>query len=72
MAARLKKESIHRLPRTSAIWKFYRQLRLAQATNPIKRLGFQSGFDNFHQSIVVLANPKTVLNAKYAKKRRQR
>jgi hypothetical protein len=46
----------------------YRQLRLTQATNPIKRLGFQSGFDNFHQSIVVLANPKTVLNAKYAKK----
>ncbi|OFV69601.1 HRDC domain-containing protein [Acetobacterium wieringae] len=46
----------------------YRQLRLAKATNPIKRLGFQSGFDNFHQSIVVLANPKTVLNAKYAKK----
>lgn len=46
----------------------YRQIRLAQATNPIKRLGFQSGFDNFHQSIVVLANPKTVLNAKFAKK----
>lgn len=46
----------------------YRQIRLAKATNPIKRLGFQSGFDNFHQSIVVLANPKTVLNAKYAKK----
>lgn len=46
----------------------YRQLRLAQATNPIKRLGFQNSFDSFHKSIVVLANPKTVLNAKYAKK----
>jgi superfamily II DNA helicase RecQ len=25
-------------------------------------------FDDFHKSIVVLANPKTILNAKYAKK----
>ena len=46
----------------------YRQLRLAQITNPIKRLGFQNNFYDFHKSIVVLANPKTVLNAKYAKK----
>lgn len=46
----------------------YRQLRLAQTTNPIKRLGLQNNFDSFYKSVVVLANPKTVLNAKYAKK----
>ncbi|MBC3802952.1 hypothetical protein GH808_00650 [Acetobacterium fimetarium] len=46
----------------------FRQINLAKTTNPIKRLGFEKNFDNFYRSIVVLANPKTVLNAKYAKK----
>ncbi|MGD9474352.1 MAG: HRDC domain-containing protein [Eubacteriaceae bacterium] len=46
----------------------YRQIRLTNQKNPIIRMGFESGFNNFHQSIVVLSNPKTILNAKYAKK----
>jgi hypothetical protein len=46
----------------------YRQIRLANHKNIIKRMGFDACFNSFHQSIVVLSNPKTILNAKYAKK----
>lgn len=33
---------------------------------------FEKAFDIYYKSIVVLANPKTILNAKYAKKRCQK
>lgn len=46
----------------------YKQLNRSNKKNFIMRIGFEKGFDSFHKSIVVLANPKTVLNAKYAKK----
>lgn len=46
----------------------YKQLNRSNKKNIIMRIGFEKGFDSFHKSIVVLANPKTVLNAKYAKK----
>lgn len=46
----------------------YKQLNRSNKKNFIMRFGFEKGFDSFHKSIVVLANPKTVLNAKYAKK----
>lgn len=45
----------------------YKQLNRSNKKNLIMRIGFDKCFDNFHKSIVVLANPKTVLNAKYAK-----
>lgn len=32
------------------------------------RGAFEKGFDDFYKSIVVLTNPKTILNARYAKK----
>ncbi|HEY5556057.1 HRDC domain-containing protein [Acetobacterium sp.] len=46
----------------------YKQLNRSHKKNIIMRFGFEKVFDSFHKSIVVLANPKTVLNAKYAKK----
>ena len=42
--------------------------RLADKKNLITRVGFERYFDDFHKSIVVIANPKTVLDVKYAKK----
>ncbi len=36
--------------------------------NILKRAGINSGFEDYHKSLVVLANPKTVVNDKYAKK----
>ncbi len=46
----------------------YKQLKSSKNKNSIIRLGFEKWFDSFNKSIVVLANPKTVLNNKYAKK----
>ncbi|WP_373482277.1 HRDC domain-containing protein [Acetobacterium sp.] len=46
----------------------YKQLCRSNKKSLIMRIGFDKCFDKFHKSIVVLANPKTVLNAKYAKK----
>ena len=36
--------------------------------NIVMRLGFEAVFDQFQKSLIVLANPKTVLNDKYAPK----
>ena len=36
--------------------------------NIIYRMAIDKFFDQYHKSIVVLSNPKTILNAKYAKK----
>lgn len=40
----------------------------AQEKNLITRAFFEKNFDNTYISLIVLANPKTCLNAKYAKK----
>ena len=40
----------------------------AQEKNLISRAFFEKNFDNSYISLIVLANPKTCLNAKYAKK----
>ncbi|MBP2027292.1 hypothetical protein J2Z35_001086 [Acetoanaerobium pronyense] len=37
-------------------------------SNILARIFIDKYFDTFHKSIVVLSNPKTILNAKYAKK----
>lgn len=39
-----------------------------QEKNIITKIFFEKSFDNNYKSVVVLANPKTYLNAKYAKK----
>ncbi|MEG0377280.1 MAG: NERD domain-containing protein [Eubacterium sp.] len=42
--------------------------RLSEKKNLIGRVGFDHYFDTFHRSVVVIANSKTVLDIKYAKK----
>lgn len=45
-----------------------RQVRATAKGNFITKALFESNFDNVYKSLVVLANPKTVLNDRYAKK----
>ena len=45
-----------------------KQIRGAEKSNIIARKLFENAFYNNYRSIVVLANPKTILKAKYAKK----
>lgn len=45
-----------------------KELRASSKGNIISKKIFEKYFDENYKSIVVLANPKTVLNAKYAKK----
>ena len=45
-----------------------KQIRNAEITNALIRAIFERNFYENYRSVVVLANPKTVLNAKYAKK----
>jgi len=43
-------------------------IRLSNKNNFLTRAFFQKSFDENYKSVVVLANPKTVINMKYAKK----
>nr|WP_307992033.1 HRDC domain-containing protein [uncultured Niameybacter sp.] len=45
-----------------------KKLRSDRKKNFIMKLAMEKSFDTFNKSIVVLANPKTVLHTKYAKK----
>lgn len=45
-----------------------KNLRGEKHTNFLAKKRFENSFANTYKSIVVLANPKTILNAKYAKK----
>ena len=45
-----------------------KQLKKEKKSNAFMKLIYDKIFDDFHKSVVVLANPKTLLNAKYAKK----
>lgn len=45
-----------------------KELRLKSKTNIFARAMFEKSFDDNYKSLIVLANPKTCLNAKYAKK----
>ncbi len=45
-----------------------KQLRLNSKGSIISKTVFEKSFNSMYHSIIVLANPKTVLNAKYAKK----
>ncbi len=40
---------------------------LAERKSPLVKILFHAGFDSFYKGVVVLANPKSVLNAKFAK-----
>lgn len=45
-----------------------KEVRKNSKRNIISKMLFEKNFENIHQSIVVLANPKTCLNVKYAPK----
>lgn len=45
-----------------------KRVRASSKTNFITKTLFEKGFDENYKSVVVLANPKTVINMKYAKK----
>lgn len=45
-----------------------KQVRTTTKNNVISRTMFESNFENVYRPIVVLANPKTILNDRYAKK----
>lgn len=45
-----------------------RKIKRDSKTNVVYKMIFDKFFDENYQSIVVLANPKTILNARYAKK----
>ena len=48
--------------------KVLKDMRLADISNPIQKVLFSKMFENNYKSLVVLTNPKTVVNMKYAKK----
>ncbi|MFZ2363595.1 MAG: HRDC domain-containing protein, partial [Trichococcus flocculiformis] len=43
-------------------------LRLTSKSNPLMRAALEKYFDDFYRSVIVLANPKTVINLKRAPK----
>lgn len=43
-------------------------LRLGNKRNPLMRMALEKSFGDFHKSVIVLANPKTVINLKQAPK----
>lgn len=45
-----------------------KRIKLSHKNNFVTKALFEKYFDEFHKSLVVLANPKTVINMKYAKK----
>lgn len=45
-----------------------KKIKIDKKNNILAKLMFERCFEDFNKSVVVLANPKTVLNAKYAKK----
>lgn len=45
-----------------------RKIKLERKTNLLTRKIAESSFYDFHKAVVVLANPKTILSARYAKK----
>lgn len=65
----LKKEGIYS-PITQNIrhLEMIRKVRGASKNNFLTRTLFEKNFDSFYKSVVVLANPKTIIDLKYAKK----
>ena len=45
-----------------------KQLRLGNKKNPLMRVALEKSFGDFHKSVIVLANPKTVINLRNAPK----
>lgn len=49
-------------------YQLIREIRLADQTNIIQKFFVDRYFDTYNYSLVVIANPKSILNVKYAKK----
>lgn len=66
---RKKKEGIYSpITQNERHLELLKKIKTDSKGNILTRLGFQKYFYDFHKAIVVLANSKTVLNARYAKK----
>lgn len=64
-----KKEGIYSpVTQNSRHMEMIKQLRLANKKNPLLRVALEKYFDDFYRSVIVLANPKTVINLKHAPK----
>ncbi len=67
--SRTKKEGIYSpITQNRRHLELIRQIRAAEKNNPLIKLLFEKAFYQNYRSVVVLSNPKTILNAKYAKK----
>jgi hypothetical protein len=66
---RFKKEGIYSpITQNTRHLELLKRVRLSTKTNLITRALFEKGFDDYYKTVVVLANPKTVVNMKYATK----
>lgn len=64
-----KKEGIYSpLTQNQRHLELLKKIKVDNKSNIITKFMVDKFFDNYHKSVVVLANPKTVLHAKYAKK----
>lgn len=67
--SRSKKEGIYSpITQNRRHLELIKMIRAAEKTNPLSKMLFERGFYQNYRAVVVLSNPKTVLNAKYAKK----
>lgn len=66
---KLKKEGIYS-PVTQNVrhMEMIKALRLGNKRNPLMRMALEKSFGDFHKSVIVLANPKTVIKLKQAPK----
>lgn len=66
---RIKKEGIYSpITQNQRHLDLLKQIKMERQSNAILKLAVEKSFDTFFKSVVVLANPKTVLNMKYAPK----
>jgi hypothetical protein len=64
-----KKEGIYSpITQNARHMEMIKQLRLANKKNPLMRVALEKSFGELHKSVIVLANPKTVINLKRAPK----
>lgn len=68
-SGRKKKEGIYSpITQNQRHFELMKKMRVDNKSNIITKFMVGNYFEDFNKSVVVLANPKTVLNAKYAKK----
>jgi len=62
-----KKEGIYSpITQNARHMEMIKALRLTSKSNPLMRVALEKYFDDFYRSVIVLANPKTVINLKRA------